>query len=122
MGDEINGALLWSGSRSPSLGFFFWSGLPIGISSLPGNSKQHVRFENAGKKSTHATSIPKCHIRKVRTNLEREAHRAAIRSSSVGLKHHVVVHFQLSVHMNLGAGLGRLGANNTGCLASNTPT
>jgi hypothetical protein len=54
-------------------------------------------------------------ISNVGTSGEWMAQRAAIFSSSVGLKHHVGVHRQLSisVHVNLRAGLGRLTSNNT---------
>ena len=58
--------------------------------------------------------------RRVKTNLEWAAHRAAIIiTSSVRLKHHIVVHRQLSArgHIHLRAGLGTLNVNNTivGC-------
>ena len=52
--------------------------------------------------------VAKHYTRKVRTNLEGEAHRAATFFGSVGLKHHVVVHLQRSflAQKNLSAGLG----------------
>ena len=62
-----------------------------------------------------AEPIKTYNTRRVSNTVETKTHRAAIFCSSVGLKHHIVVHRQLSVgaHVNLRAGLGRLNANNT---------
>ena len=119
-GAEINGALMCSCSHSQSLGICFWSGVPIGISSPPIHCKRFGNYHQLPHRieSTLAKCISKCHTRKVRTNLEWEAHRAAQVYSSVGLKHHVVVHLQHSAlpHENLSAGLARHSQRTNGAL------